>query len=616
MSPKPFRVILLELKYSEAVRGVIVRSLFLNQNPTKYTATFRHLRDRRTSLVLWVDAICINQMDIAEKSHQVALMGQIYQQCSRVQIWLGCNVAECDLFSPIKRVDSMMDEPAKRQNPFDLIRHLAKDRHIHELPCFSTSGEDGRVVFEENKTFDGLWAGFLTVAESKWWSRMWTVQEVILPKQGVLTYDTWNAQLEDITKCGTNYYNHVWSCCQQATASLPRDIGIALDEFCTSFFTLDSDRNNLAEDEYFDILDQNLSYGRRECQDPRDKVYGLLSLIGDISDLDLWLTPNYSLSHNQVYYDATCAMLFRGLHDLKCLTGAEYGPGPGKWASWVRDFGAPLTQLDADIGSNRLIIYDLFNSCSGHKSAYKHYMTWPQLADEKPHQAGLGITGKCVGTVALVSEKISEGGSAEEVLQRRRIFRQWVQSSSTIDLDTLFSSQLGSDEIEKLWRTILSGVASTGSAENSDWRRYIREDIAWLEPFLIWTKSGEPDLEFAQNRTILIATHGKCYFQTHGKGQGLCYPKVRGGDEVWIINGSKVPLVLRQVEQDVDEGAELRPIDAYGLDAEGAYGVKADVEPTKPDAYYELIGDCYFDGFMDGEAVHDASLPWSSILLL
>ncbi|EHK26244.1 uncharacterized protein TRIVIDRAFT_8990, partial [Trichoderma virens Gv29-8] len=38
---------------------------------------------------LWIDAICINQNDIAEKSSQVAMMANIYKNAKQVDIWLG-----------------------------------------------------------------------------------------------------------------------------------------------------------------------------------------------------------------------------------------------------------------------------------------------------------------------------------------------------------------------------------------------------------------------------------------------------------------------------------------------------------------------------------------------
>lgn len=47
------------------------------------------LREEQSEMLLWVDAICINQTDKAEKSHQIPLMGDIYRFASRVIVWLG-----------------------------------------------------------------------------------------------------------------------------------------------------------------------------------------------------------------------------------------------------------------------------------------------------------------------------------------------------------------------------------------------------------------------------------------------------------------------------------------------------------------------------------------------
>lgn len=38
---------------------------------------------------MWIDAICIDQDDIAHKGHQVSMMGEIYSHASRVIVWLG-----------------------------------------------------------------------------------------------------------------------------------------------------------------------------------------------------------------------------------------------------------------------------------------------------------------------------------------------------------------------------------------------------------------------------------------------------------------------------------------------------------------------------------------------
>jgi hypothetical protein len=52
-------------------------------------SALRRLRQQDTSRVLWVDAVCINQRNAQEKSHQVAMMGEIYERASRVLTWPG-----------------------------------------------------------------------------------------------------------------------------------------------------------------------------------------------------------------------------------------------------------------------------------------------------------------------------------------------------------------------------------------------------------------------------------------------------------------------------------------------------------------------------------------------
>lgn len=48
-----------------------------------------YLRDSREDQVLWVDAICINQHDLAEKAIVVPRMNLIYRRASGVIVWLG-----------------------------------------------------------------------------------------------------------------------------------------------------------------------------------------------------------------------------------------------------------------------------------------------------------------------------------------------------------------------------------------------------------------------------------------------------------------------------------------------------------------------------------------------
>jgi hypothetical protein len=42
---------------------------------------------------IWIDAICINQQDISERTQQVQFMRCIYENAEQVLIWLGEGVA-------------------------------------------------------------------------------------------------------------------------------------------------------------------------------------------------------------------------------------------------------------------------------------------------------------------------------------------------------------------------------------------------------------------------------------------------------------------------------------------------------------------------------------------
>jgi len=49
----------------------------------------RRLRGQPSIRYLWVDCLCINQSDVAERSQQAQKIGQVYNGARLVPIWLG-----------------------------------------------------------------------------------------------------------------------------------------------------------------------------------------------------------------------------------------------------------------------------------------------------------------------------------------------------------------------------------------------------------------------------------------------------------------------------------------------------------------------------------------------
>ena len=61
-----------------------------------------NLRQETTPLVIWIDAVCINQDSNQEKNTQVPLMRDIYKSAEQAYVWLGETSSELDLiFSSI-----------------------------------------------------------------------------------------------------------------------------------------------------------------------------------------------------------------------------------------------------------------------------------------------------------------------------------------------------------------------------------------------------------------------------------------------------------------------------------------------------------------------------------
>lgn len=99
---------------------------------------------------LWIDAICINQDDLDERSKQVAIMGQIYSKASEARVWLG--VGTEDNLSAIQYIlDTDWQAPLRR---FRWIRGLA------------------------NKRVESI----RKLLELDYWSRVWIIQEYLLAR--------------------------------------------------------------------------------------------------------------------------------------------------------------------------------------------------------------------------------------------------------------------------------------------------------------------------------------------------------------------------------------------------------------------------------------------------
>ncbi|KAK5677559.1 hypothetical protein LTS10_010131 [Elasticomyces elasticus] len=132
----------------------------------------RGLRYRWRSRVLWVDALCIDQKNIGERSMQVAFMGQIYNVAHQVCIWLGEPAPKSWLEHIIWPV----------VGAFGLPRVFA-GKYYGMSPRYCDLSFLDKVAFAWLSLYQPLVTSALVGSTALWHERAWTVQEQSLARQ-------------------------------------------------------------------------------------------------------------------------------------------------------------------------------------------------------------------------------------------------------------------------------------------------------------------------------------------------------------------------------------------------------------------------------------------------
>jgi len=234
---------------------------------------------------VWIDALCIDQSNTAERNHQVGVMGRIYQKATEVLVWLGC---ESDfqggpLISAAIEAMALMHDGKEGQNHFQIF-----DRH-HE--------------------------GLLALFQLPYWQRLWIVQEIILAVKITLLFDKVSADWHNVHKLrimlSSEYFPNKFELLPGSTFTTTQ----RSDLLSCQAFRLG--RHQSAILGYFQNNLEHLieSFQESLCSDPRDKVYGLLGLADDCQEGQL-----------EVDYSRTLFEVYSNVIDLYYTTRRRQGP--------------------------------------------------------------------------------------------------------------------------------------------------------------------------------------------------------------------------------------------------------------------------------------------------
>lgn len=204
----------------------------------------RHLQHHTDRSTVWIDALCINQSDVAERNQQVKLMGDIYGTAKEVLIWLG------------------PDEDGVAQTIFDLISSTI-DRLIEAIER-GIEPEDTEQWFPDRKAQTCL-SHVSPLFRCEWFTRTWTIQEAGLNDNAVVAWGNATLDFGIIGLFCMTYVKYFGSVIQ--SLSLILEIERVTDLFTIYLPSVGAKR-----------LHQVLHQGRRYlATDSRDKVYAFMS---------------------------------------------------------------------------------------------------------------------------------------------------------------------------------------------------------------------------------------------------------------------------------------------------------------------------------------------------
>jgi hypothetical protein len=187
---------------------------------------------------LWVDAICINQNDIRERSEQVSIMGKIYQLANEVVVWLGSEKENSKI-----AIDFITSHVAIQGK--SLLSDLSVN-HDHAIP----------------------FRAILDLTKRGYWQRAWIIQEVFQARKITIHcgFDTlaWPhlAKFFRLVEQRVDHFESVGNVKQICTSTAHR---------------LTKDRT-LKNRDLYHLLQR---YQDSMCSDPRDRVFSLCGMSSD-----------------------------------------------------------------------------------------------------------------------------------------------------------------------------------------------------------------------------------------------------------------------------------------------------------------------------------------------
>ncbi|TGO15197.1 hypothetical protein BTUL_0043g00520 [Botrytis tulipae] len=541
----------------------IRQTITFNDTPFSVTQNLAialyHLRLPLKSRRLWVDAICINQSDIKERNEQVTLMGEIYSLAKPVLVWLG------ETFEG-------------SEEAFDLMSKI------------SIASED-KIMEEDSQT---MFSFYIELVKKEWFTRLWTIQEVALADQEPLvvcgsTWTTWSV------------LSKVWQ--KVAMIEFTKMGMIMMERGDENENTIETTVSAVTDKKGEDLRDLLLNTVTSKATEPKDRIYGLLGMMGS-SDRKT-ITVDYSRSLGTIYADAISHIFHKGIRP-SFLAGLELaGPNPpfqySSFPSWV-----------PRLGSESLLHSTLYHppgiGVSGAGSTAINGHISPDLKT-------LYVRGLSVDTIA---EKFTFCPDNECLTQLSHVEEMVLKAKNLASLHSHHRPYLHTFKTkEPVWRTLVTNKLYTGAG-----REVAPEAYGEMYDILLNNNSQDHNTNHeisCQNNDSLHNHNEKirdyrlsllnrlpksAFFITTTGFYGIAPKSIEIGDQLAIWFGAAAPFVLRRWDaegQNSSHDDNQKHSDTVKEERES----HQDASEKEQSKIFAAVTVAYVAGIMDGEIVDE-----------
>jgi hypothetical protein len=496
----------------------------------------RHLRHPINKRTLWIDQLCINQWDNDEKAQQVAMMRDIYKNCTRCIIWFG------EFENPAEDFSS-----GDVQAVFDFFEAVSviETKPLHEVPVLYQDSATGVAARRAFRAF--------SANGNPWWSRIWTVQEALIPISAHLQWGSCSVSWDDVQRAALHL------CLEEHVDRFSEDVQYAISQyegllphFLYPVRGLQRSANGEAP------LKLLMRWRYRKATDPRDKIYALLGLLPPEA-LPSARHCDYSIPLHALFRNVTLDLLREEQNLRPLIAASEMSHVTPHLPSWAIDFAC--------------------SPCLGtrHAKWWRHSDRFSQFlaCGEERLQMSLKEADKGIRLLGVYVDEVLDVANVYRAAESEEIsdgeFRKAIEDCNAL-----------------LQKHIYLGISCSGgdSFEQAFWRTMIGDLITYERPVARAESHHKHDFdEFVQYGThnvLYDALSGvlpnHAFFLTKMGYIGVGPPDTQVGDQVWILNGGRLPFVLREKESK-------------------KYTCNGSLR-------FSLVGDAYVHGIMDGEFVH------------